>query len=76
VETILEVIGWLTITIGTTIAAGLLALLIYTSWSNKAGNTTAVIIISAGFIAGAFWATRIWIKHGTIAWLSRIRRIS
>jgi ABC-type transport system involved in cytochrome c biogenesis permease subunit len=56
--------------------AGLIALVTYLKWSNEKGKIAALTIISIGFILGAIWATRIWKKHGTIAWLSRIRRIS
>jgi|LakMenE01Jun11ns_1017448.scaffolds.fasta_scaffold9472242_1 hypothetical protein len=76
IEIILEFIGWLQITIGVTMLAGLIALVTYLKWSNEKGKIAALTIISIGFILGAIWATRIWKKHGTIAWLSRIRRIS
>ena len=76
VEILLEIFGWLQIVSGVTLAAGLVALVIYLNWENETGKTIAIIIVSIGFIAGAVWATRIWIKHGTIAWLSRITRIS
>ena len=45
-------------------------------WDNETGKIVAIIIVSIGFIIGAVWATRIWIRYGTIAWLSRITRIS
>ena len=76
IEIILEIIGWLQIAIGVTLLAGLIAFVTYLKWSNETGKIVAIIIISIGFILGAFWATRIWKKHGTIAWLSRIRRIT
>jgi len=76
IEIILEIIGWLQIVIGVTLAAGLIALLIYLKWTNEMGKIVGIIIISIGFILGAIWSTRIWKRHGTIAWLSRIRRIS
>ena len=76
IEIILEIIGWLQITLGVTLAAGLVALLIYLKWDNEIGKTVSIIVLSIGFITGAIWATRIWKKYGTIAWLSRIRRIS
>ena len=75
-EIILELFGWLQIVAGVTLAAGLLALAAYLIWSNGTGKIAGIIIISTGFIAGAIWATFIWKKHGTIAWLSGIRRIS
>ena len=75
-EIILELFGWLQIVAGVTLAAGLFALATYLIWSNGTGRIAAIIIISIGFIAGSIWATLIWKKHGTIAWLSGIRRIS
>jgi len=75
-STILEIIGWLQITLGVTLGAGFIAAVIYIKWSNDTGKIISIIILSIGFLVGAIWATRISIKHGTIAWLSRIRRIS
>jgi len=75
-EILLEFFGWLQIVVGVTLGAGLVAILTYLEWSNETGKIIAIVVVSIGFILGAVWATRIWIKHGTIAWLSRIRRIS
>lgn len=75
-EILLEIFGWIQIVLGVTLAAGLIAFFIYLKWNNGTGKSVAIIIVSIGFILGAVWATRIWIKHGTIAWLSRIRKIS
>ena len=76
IEIILEIIGWLQITLGVTLAAGLVALFIYLKWNDEIGKTVAIFLLCFGFIIGAIWATQIWKKHRTIAWLSRIRRIS
>jgi hypothetical protein len=76
IEIILEIIGWLQITLGVTLATGLVALLIYLKWDNYSGKAVSITLLCIGFIAGAIWATIIWKKHGTVAWLSRIRRIS
>ena len=75
-EFILELFGWLQIVAGVTLAAGLFALATYLIWSNGTGKIAGLMIISIGFIIGVNWATLIWKKHGTIAWLSGIRRIS
>ena len=75
-EILLEIFGWFQIVLGVTLAAGLIAFLIYLKWSNWTGECVAIIVVSIGFILGAVWATRIWLKHGTIAWLSRIKKIS
>lgn len=74
VELLLEIIGWLTITLGTAAAAGLIAFLIYYLW--PAQIIIPVMLLVVGLIVGAMWATNIWIKYGTVAWLSQIRRIS
>lgn len=76
VEIILEIIGWLEIVLGVTLTAGIIAFVIYLKWSNGSGKVVAIIIVSIGFIIGVFWATRIWKKYGTIAWLSSITKIS
>jgi phosphotransferase system glucose/maltose/N-acetylglucosamine-specific IIC component len=75
-EILLEIFGWLQIVVGVTLGAGLIAFVTYLKWSNETGKIIAIVIVSIGFILGAVWATRIWIKHGTINWLSRIRKIS
>ena len=75
-EILLEIFGWLQIVVGVTLAAGLIALFIYLKWNSETGKIVAIIIVSIGFILGAILATRIWIKYGTIEWLSRIRRVS
>ena len=75
-EIILEIIGWLQIAVGVTLGSGLMAAIIHINWSNETGKIISIIILSIGFISGAIWATKIWKKHGTIEWLSRIRRIS
>jgi hypothetical protein len=76
IEIILETIGWLQITLGVTFASGLVAFLIYLKWDNESGKTVSIILLLLGFIIGAIWATRIWKKYGTNAWLSRIKKIS
>jgi hypothetical protein len=76
IEIFLEIIGWLQITLGSTLVAGIVSFFIYLKWDNEYGKTISIILLCIGFIVGAVWATRIWIKHGTVAWLSRIRRIS
>jgi ABC-type multidrug transport system permease subunit len=76
IEIILEIIGWFQIVLGVTLGAGLIAGIIYIKWDSDTGKVIAGIILSIGFLAGVIWATRIWKKHGTIEWLSRIRKIS
>ena len=74
-EIILDVLGWLQIVTGVTLAAGLIGFAIYLKWTNETGKSVAIVIVIIGFVAGTIWATQIWKKHGTIAWLSRITKI-
>ena len=69
----IEFVGWLAIAGGTTLGAALVSLVIYNLSRNFFIATT---IIVTGFVIGAIWATRISMKHGTMEWLSQIRRIS
>ena len=72
----LDLIGWFQIVIGTTFGSAIIAVLIYYFWPNQTIKIVAIIILSLGFLFGVIWATRIWIKYGTVNWLSQIRRIS
>lgn len=76
IKVVLEIIGWLQIVIGTTILSAMPAAAIYIYYQNHTSSIIALCMIAAGFILGAVWATRIWRKHGTIEWLSRIKRVS
>ena len=76
IKILLEILGWLQIAMGPTIVCGLIAFIIYANKPGVTSKTISIILITLGFTLGAFWATRIWKKHGTIAWLSSIRRIS
>jgi hypothetical protein len=76
IKLFLEILGWLQITIGPTIVTGIIAFIIYENWPGETSKIISIILIISGFILGACWATRIWKKHGTIEWLSSIRRIS
>ncbi len=67
--------GWIHIAFGTTIIATLIAWLIYIKFDNQPAKIISIAIICIGFIAGAVWATKILLKHGTINWLSQIRKI-
>ncbi|MFN8252936.1 MAG: hypothetical protein U0V75_13795 [Ferruginibacter sp.] len=65
-----EIIGWLQIMFSPAVIAGAIAFIIYLKWNNRTGEMVALIILALGFITGAVWATRIWKKYGTTAWLS------
>jgi ABC-type multidrug transport system permease subunit len=71
-EIIFEIFGWIQIVVGVTLGAGLIAGIIYIKWSGETGKIIAIIVLSIGFLSGIIWATRIWTKHSTIEWLSRI----
>jgi uncharacterized membrane protein YqaE (UPF0057 family) len=75
VEFLLNLVGWFQIVIGTTLIGAIIGAAIY-YFNNPVGFIIGVILTSIGFISGVVWATWIWRKHGTIDWLSRIRRIS
>ncbi|MFT3911648.1 MAG: hypothetical protein QM737_19655 [Ferruginibacter sp.] len=76
VQIILEILGWLTIVFVTTALTALFAFLIYLKRPTEPAKIVCLGIIGVGFICAAIWATRIWIKHGTIEWLSSLRRNS
>lgn len=73
---ILDIIGWAQIVFGSSVIGGLVGGLFYYFMSSPTGNTIAMACIIAGFVFGVIWATRIWIRTGTVEWLSRIRRIT
>ena len=74
VKILIEIIGWIAIAGSVTLCFGLFDIfIIYTNWEN---DYVALAILIIGFVFGAIWATRISIKHGTMEWLSGIKRIS
>lgn len=70
IRVLIEIIGWVQIALAPTLVSVLIAFCIYLKWNTHDGMVTAMGIVAVGFIAGAAWATRIWIKYGTSAWLS------
>jgi tellurite resistance protein TehA-like permease len=73
IKILVEVVGWITIAGGTTLAFGGIGFVFYSKWEN---TTMAWGLLIVGFITGAIWATRISMKYGTMEWLSGIKRIS
>ena len=73
IQILIEIIGWITIAGGTTLAFGAISFIVYQKWENQ---IVAFSILIVGFVIGAIWATRISMKYGTMEWLSGIRRIS
>jgi hypothetical protein len=55
------------------LAFGGISFIVYSKCENK---TIALLILIIGFVTGAISATRISVKHGTMEWLSGIRKIS
>jgi hypothetical protein len=75
VEKIFEFLGWLLIVSGMTFFASVIAGVAYIIYPTELMELVAIAVISIGFISGSIWATLIWIKQGTIAWLSDLRWI-
>jgi hypothetical protein len=75
IKLFLEILGWLQIVFGPTLTIGIVAFIIYVYLPGKFWEIMAILILLTGFVFGVIWATRIWKKHGTIEWLSSIRRI-
>jgi hypothetical protein len=75
IKIVLEIIGWCQIAFGATLFFALIAAALYYSITNRVTEIISIIIIVTGFIIGSIWATVIWSKYGTVAWLSGIRRI-
>ena len=73
IKILVEIIGWVVIAGGTTLAFGGVSFLVYSKWENEPVSLAILII---GFILVAIGATRISIKYGTMEWLSGIRKIS
>jgi len=76
VRIFLDFIGWLQIILGSTLIGGMVGGLLYYFFNNTTGYYIFITITCLCFLVGVIWATRIWIKNGTVEWLSRIRRVS
>jgi hypothetical protein len=74
VEFLLNLLGWLQITISASLIGFVIGLAVY-YFDNITGLWVGTILTSICFVIGAVCATKIWKKHGTVDWLSRIRRI-
>jgi hypothetical protein len=71
-EYFLEIIGWLQITASPLLIGLLTGAVIYFLNPNLLTLIIGSIITATGFIIGIIWATRVWRKHGTMHFLSRI----
>lgn len=74
VEFLLNLLGWLQIVIATTLTGFIIAAIIY-YFNNGVGWLPVIILTAITFLIGVVWATKIWVKYGTVEWLSAIRRI-
>lgn len=71
-ETLFEVFGWIRIVLSPTFLGAFIGVIIYNSNPNTTNFTFATLLIIVGSIVGVIWATRVWRKHGTMRFLSRI----
>ena len=76
IEIVLEIFGWLQITAGCFMMIALLGAAFCPALPAHERMNAFLIICVAGLLLGIFCASFVWKKYGTIAWLSRIRRIS
>lgn len=71
-EILFEIIGWIRIVISPLLIGCITGFVIYYNKPDATGTTLAIGIASLGLLLGVIWATKIWRKHGTMAFLSRV----
>lgn len=76
VKFFINLVGWLIIVFGITVIFAGIAYIIYSKWPTNTGRNISIFVIAMGFSIAAIIATKIWRRHGTMDWLSGIRRIS
>lgn len=69
---IMEVVGWLQIAASPSLLGLLIGAVVYFSNPNMTTFVLGLVIVVLGITVGIFWATRIWKKHGTVWYMSRI----
>jgi FtsH-binding integral membrane protein len=67
-----EVIGWLQIVASPFITGLIIGAIVYVNKPDTTGLITGLVIAATGLVIGIIWATRVWRKHGTIGFLSRV----
>ena len=67
-----EVIGWLQIMISPLLLGLLLGAIIYFSDPSAGRLSLAFLVTLIGLIVGIVFATRVWKKHGTMHFISRV----
>lgn len=70
-EQVLEVLGWLRIVLSPLLIGIIIAAFIYYSEPSTLRLVLALVVIALGLVIGIIWATRVWKKEGTMAFLSR-----
>jgi hypothetical protein len=70
-DTITEIIGWLQIAASPTIIGMVMAAVIYYVMPGSTGLVIAIIVAGLGLITGIIWATKVWIKKGTINFMAK-----
>lgn len=71
-ETIIDLIQWIKIVLSPLLISGLIGVLVYLSNPNSTGIFLFALIVFVGLIIGIIWATRVWKKHGTNNYMSRV----
>lgn len=69
---LIEAIGWLKIVASPLIIGSSIGGFIYLKWKSDVALVIGILFALAGCIAGIVWATRVWRKHGTMNFLSRL----
>lgn len=71
-EYLIEGFGWLQIVASPLLAGLVIGLVICLSNPTKGSLALGIIVVLIGLITGIFFATRVWKKHGTMHFVSRI----
>jgi hypothetical protein len=71
-EILFEIIGWIRIVISPVVIGGVTGYVIYYNNPDAVGIALGIGVASLGLLIGVIWATKVWRKHGTMAFLSRV----
>ncbi len=69
---LIEVFGWFKIVASPLIVSCIIGGLIYLKWKNTIALIVCSFVILIGLVIGIVWATKIWRKHGTTNFLSKL----
>jgi hypothetical protein len=67
-----EVIGWIQIVFSPLLLAGIIGFIIYVSNPTATRLVVGIIVSFIGLIIGIVFANRVWKKHGTMHFVSRV----